>query len=94
MNFIKTFPRVVPNPEELLILNKLLQECPSMYKNSSEYFKLEEFKNSEAEWDKNITLLIEKEDFATISEFLNNAQSFPVDNISFMKVSENLACFE
>ena len=50
-NFLKKFPRATPAAEEVVILLKLLEDCPSTYKSSAEYSKLEDFKEKLHKWN-------------------------------------------
>lgn len=94
MTFIKKFPRVVPGHEELQILQKLIEECPSVYVSSQEHVKLEEFQDAAEQWRINADKVLVEENLENLFILANAAQNHPVDGKLFEKVSENAMCME
>lgn len=93
-NFIKRFPRTIPSAEEVLILNKLLEDCPSALKATQEHSKLEDFKMSQTQWTLEAEESLRKENLSQINDLVTKSHQHPVDLGIYEKISIQAACIE
>ena len=93
-NFLKKFPRATPAAEEVVILLRLLEDCPSTYKSSAEYSKLEDFKEKLHKWNSEAEAILIQENLEKNASLANIAQTHPVDTSLFEKLSEKIAVTE
>ena len=88
--FLKKFPKPIPNAEDLPTLKKLIEEVPSSQKSSSDYSKLLEMLDNSSTWIKESNQCLDSNDSFKINSLIAKSSGFPVDLVLYEKLNENV----
>ena len=92
--FLKKFPKLVPDGEDLETLKRIVEEVTPGHKSSSEYSRLQDMLDSSLNWVKEAAQCLDSNDCFKMNSLIAKSSAFPVDLVLYEKLNENISISE